>query len=115
MKLGTEEKITVDEMKAMPCISLILPYQSGLKNKARFYNLLTSKADQIEKELLNNYPEGIVASLINQLRNTIKILQCPASEKSIGIFISPLAEKVYFFTPSHLENYKLTVLVKSLN
>ena len=115
MKSRTNKKITADEIEAMPCISLILPYESWLKNKSHFYNLLASKADDIEKDLLNNFPEEMVASLITQLRNIIKTLQCPASEKSIGIFISPVAEKVYFFTPSHLEDYKLAVLVENLN
>lgn len=100
-------------IEAMPCVTLIIPYAAKMKNKTHLHNLLRSKTDETEKELLNDYPTEAVLPLINKLRNAIAVARCPGQGKSIGIFVSPVAEKVYYFSPSHLEDYKLPVLVKS--
>jgi hypothetical protein len=100
-------------IEAMPCVTLIIPYAATMKNKTHLRNLLRSKADETEKELLNDYPRETVLLLINKLRKTITSVRCAVQGKSIGIFVSPLAEKVYYFTPSNLEDYKLPVLIKS--
>ena len=115
MKKRTVAKATADEIEAMPRISLIIPYEVRMKNQKYLHNLLTSKAAEIEQELLNDYTAEIAADLITKLRNTIKSVHSDTHEKSIGIFVSPVAEKVYYFSPSHLEDYKAPVLVQSPN
>lgn len=103
-----------DDEKTLPRISLIIPYNPKMKTQAGMFNLLSAAADKTERELLNSYPEQRVMPVIKKLRSLIKGLHCNKSEKSIGIFVSPVAEKVYFFTPSTLiKNYVPPVLVQT--
>jgi len=102
------------EIQAIPRITLIIPYEGKLKNQTHLDSLLRLKADETEKELLNDYPRETVLPLVNKLRNVIKKVQCADDGKTIGIFVSPWAEKVYYFSPSHLEDFKLPVLVKTM-
>ena len=89
MKKRIATEATANEIEAMPRISLIIPYEGKMKNEKYLYDLLASKSDAIEQELLNGYTGEIVANLIIKLRNTIKSVHCPDHEKSIGIFVSP--------------------------
>ena len=100
-------------IEPMQCVTLIIPYAAKMKNKTHLHNLLRSKVDETEKELLNAYSPDTVLQLINKLRNAMTLAHCPGQGKSIGIFVSQVAEKVYYFTPSHLEDHRLPVLVKS--
>jgi hypothetical protein len=43
----------------------------------------------------------------------IESVRCPGKGKTLAIFISPFAEKVYYFSPSHLEDYKLPDTVET--
>jgi hypothetical protein len=95
------------EIQATPRITLIIPYEEKMTNKTHFDSLLRLKADEAEKELLSVYPRETVLPLINKLRNILKTVQCAGQGKTIGIFVSPSAEKVYYFSPSHLEDFKL--------
>ena len=95
-----------------PRISIVLPYEMKMKNETVLFNLLSTRADKAERELLSNFPEEKVAPVIKKLRKVIKTVKCPSCEKNIAIFISPCTEKVYYFTPSHLEKYKLPALIK---
>jgi len=102
------------EIQATPRITLIIPYEGKLKNQTYLDSLLRKKADETEKELLSVYPCETVLPLIDKLRNIITQVQCADEGKTIGIFVSPWAEKVYYFSPSHLEDFKLPVLVKGI-
>ncbi len=98
--------------KDMPRISLVLPFELKMKNKQALYNLLKKHADIAEQELCTNFPQDKVEPVISKLRKVIKTIECPSNGKNIAIFISPSAEKVYYFTPSNLDKYKLPVLSK---
>ena len=103
-----------DEIQPTPRITLIIPYEGKMTNKTHFDSLLRLKADETEKELLSVYPKETVLPLINKLRSVLKTVECPAQGKTIGIFVSPSAGKVYYFSPSHLEDFKLPVLVETM-
>jgi hypothetical protein len=109
----TDSQENPAEIQTKPCITLIIPYEWKMKNKTYLDSLLRLKADETEKELLNNYPMETVSSLVNKLRNMLKEVRCPSKGKTIAIFISPSAEKVYYFSPSHLEDFKLPGLMES--
>lgn len=101
------------EIETKPCITLIIPYERKLRNKTHLDSLLSLKADETEKELLNDYPMETVLPLVTKLRTMLKTVRCGGKGKTIGIFVSPSAEKVYYFSPSHLEDYKLPSLVET--
>ena len=98
--------------KDMPRISLVLPFELKMKNKQALYELLEKQADRAEQELCTNFSQDKVEPVMNKLRKLIKTIECPSNDKNIAIFISPFAEKVYYFTPSNLDKYKLPVLRK---
>ena len=102
-----------DDEKSLPRISLIVPFDPKMRNQTGLFNLLTAAADKTESELLVNYPEEKVKPVINKLRCLVKSMAGVPREKSIGIFVSPLAEKVYYFTPTSLsKNYFPPVLIR---
>ena len=98
--------------QSLPRISLILPYNLKMKKQPELFNFMAAEADKTEKELLMEYPKEKVVPVINKLRHLIKGMHCSPDGKTAGIFISPFAEKIYYFTPSHLEDRTLPVLVK---
>ena len=53
--------------------------------------------DNAEKELMKNYTENTVVQVVKKLHQVLQSLNYKTHSKSIGIFISPLAEKVYYF------------------
>ena len=106
-----DHQITDDDQN-LPRISLIIPYNLKMKKQPDLFNFMTAQADKIEKELLMKYPGEKVVPVINKLRHLIKGMRCCSHEKTVGIFVSPFAEKIYYFTPSNLGDRKLPVLVK---
>ena len=86
-----------------------------MKKQPDLFNFMTGLADKIEEELLIKHPKEKAIPVINKLRSLIKEMRCRSDGKSVGIFVSPFAEKIYYFTPSNLEEHKLPVLVKHDN
>ena len=84
--------------ESLPRVSLIIPYEPKMKKKSELFDLLSAAADKIEKDLMKNYPEERAMPVIKKLRHLIEGVSPVKKEKSIGIFVSPMAEKVYFFT-----------------
>ncbi|MDE3183974.1 MAG: hypothetical protein KGM16_11200 [Bacteroidota bacterium] len=109
---STNDLEFTDENQSIPRISLILPYEMKMKKKEALLKLLENRADMVEKELLAKFPAEKVALVLKKFRKIIKTVNCPVKEKNIAIFISPVAEKVYYFSPSYLEKYRVPVLVK---
>ena len=107
------KKLTLQNKNSnTPRISIILTYELKMRNKEVLLGMLSARAERAEKQLLREFSEESVLPVICKLRNVIQTIQCPIHEKNIAIFISPYTEKVYYFTPSHLEKYKLPVLVQ---
>jgi hypothetical protein len=72
-----------------------------MKKQAGLFNLLTLAADKTEKELMVNYSKERVIPVIKRLRHLIKSMSCKPDQKTIGLFVSPHSEKLYYFTPSY--------------
>jgi len=98
-----------DPEESQPRISLILPFELKMNHEKRLFELLTFHAEKIEKELRVNYSEERTAPVIKKLHHLIEGIHCPPDNQSIAIFVSPLAEKVYFFkgTRELKKNYPL--------
>ena len=84
--------------ESQPSISLILPFELKMNHEKSLFDLLTLSADKIEKELRVSYPEERITPVIKKLRKLIAGIHCRPNNQSIAIFVSPLTEKVYFFT-----------------
>lgn len=84
--------------ESIPRISLIISFDPKMRTQSGLLNLLTVAADKAEKELMINYQKEKIIPIIEKLRRLITSLVCMQHEKSIGIFVSPFMEKVYYFT-----------------
>ncbi|HXS57699.1 MAG TPA: hypothetical protein VN726_16310 [Hanamia sp.] len=105
-----------DDQRNFPRVSLIIPFDSRMKKQPGLFNLLSSAADKTEKQLLLNYSKERVVPVINKLRHLIKSMICKSDQKTIGIFVSPHLEKLYYFTPSDpAKDYLPPVLVVRLD
>ncbi|MEP6627769.1 MAG: hypothetical protein ABJA32_07285 [Ginsengibacter sp.] len=101
-----------EDPENFPRVSMIIPFDSKMKKQPGLFMLLTSAADKTEKELLVNYSKERVEPVINKLRHLIKSMNCKSNEMTIGIFVSPHMEKLYYFTPTDLaKDYVPPVLV----
>lgn len=98
MKNITEYPEMPDVEESLPRVSLIIPYESKMCKQPELFNLLSSAADKIERDLIKNYPEDRAELIMKKFRHLIEGISCRRDKKSIGIFVSPLAEKVYYFT-----------------
>ena len=95
---------------SLPSISLILPFDSKMKHQSGLLNYMTDQADKVEEGLLKEYSKEKVLPVMNKLRHLIKGMRCRSDGKTVGIFVSSFAEKIYYFTPTHLEERRLPVL-----
>jgi hypothetical protein len=84
--------------ESLPRISLILPFELKMNHEESLSNLLTLSADKIEKELRLTYSAEKTMPVIKKLRHLMAGIHCQPRNQSIAIFVSPLTEKVYFFT-----------------
>ncbi len=71
-----------------------------MKIKSVLDNKLTDAANKIEMELLQKYPLEKVSPVLKKLRDLIKHVIYNPQSRSIAIFVSPVGEKVYYFTHS---------------
>jgi len=95
-----------DDMESLPRISLIIPFEPKMNKKSELLNVLSSAADKAETELKENFPEEKAMPVIIKLRRLIEEIHYEEHNKSIAIFVSPLTEKIYYFTYNNfLENY----------
>jgi len=84
-------------------IETLLPFESKLNKKTELGCTLTAAADKIERDLMASYPEEKVTPVVKKLRTIIKDFNYKGHNKSIAIFVSPLIEKVYYFTNTGIQ------------
>jgi Bacterial archaeo-eukaryotic release factor family 3 len=80
----------------LPCISIIMPFEPKMNLKEALLHKLKLAADNVEDQLLENYPDEKSKPIITRLRQLIKELNFNTHKRSVAIFLSPLIEKVYY-------------------
>jgi hypothetical protein len=105
-KNGYEESSIPEDL---PFISIIIPFEPKMNIKSGFDTIINDAAAKTEKELLKSYPESKATPVIEKMRHALLNLDIQKHKRqSIGIFVSPLLEKVYYFnyhTPREDINY----------
>ena len=93
----------------LPFISIIIPFEPKMNFKSGFDTIISEVVSKTEKEVLKSYPEREAIPVIQKMRQLLDNLDTNKHKKqSIGIFVSPLLEKVYYFnyqTPPDDMNY----------
>ena len=94
----------------LPFISIIIPFEPRMAIKSGFDNIIKKVAAKTEKEVMSSYPENKATPVIKKMHHALYNLDVNKHKKqSIGIFVSPLLEKVYYFnyhTPPANGNYR---------
>ena len=93
-------------LQNLPVISLVFPFELWMYQQASLTKMLTLSADKAEKKLAVKYPQEMVEPVIKKLRHLIGGIECRKQKMSMCIVVSPLTEKVYYFSPTkELSNY----------
>jgi hypothetical protein len=94
----------------LPFISIIIPFEPKMNIKSGFDTIINEVASRTEKEVMKRYSESEAILVIQKMNQLLQNLDPDKHKKqSIGIFVSPLLEKVYYFnyqTPPDEINYK---------
>ena len=86
----------LDVVHYRPSVSLILPFDPKMGLKAEIAHALELAADQVSRELRDQYPEEL-SNLVNaKLRRLIRDLNFNTHKKSVAIYVSPVFEKVLY-------------------
>ena len=114
MKKSIDYSVMPGFEECLPRITLIVSYSSRRKSQAELSKLLSLEADKIEKDLVKNYCSEKTIPIIKRLRHLIEGISLKDDGKSIGIFISPCSENVYYFKATETsELYTPSVLVEA--
>lgn len=98
MNIETEAAIAdvLTSTHYLPCISLIMPFEPKMGLKKELTYKIKIAADQIKKEVNENYPPEKATPVLNKLMKVIDGLNYNTHKKSVAIFISPVFEKVIY-------------------
>jgi hypothetical protein len=79
-----------------PAVSIIMPFEPKMGLKAELTHSLKLAVNKVEQQLQKNYPKDICGLVMQKLRSVIKELNYNTHKNSLGIFISPVFEKVLY-------------------
>ncbi len=91
-----DEKAVLSAVKYLPAVSLILPFEPKLSPRPELEYRLKMAVNKTEKELMANYPPEKVQPLMDKLRKLVGGINFSTHKKSLGIFISPVVEKMFY-------------------
>jgi uncharacterized protein YbcI len=79
-----------------PSVSIIMPFEPKMNLKKELTHSLQVAADKLEKELKQNYPNEMGNLVMHKLQDIFNNLNYNTHKKSIGIFVSPVFEKILY-------------------
>ena len=91
-----EDHHVIDDVKYLPCVSVIMPFDPKMGQKAVIENRLKSAMNKVRNELQVSYPYEKAAPVFQKLDSLIQNLNYGTHKKSIAVFVSPLVAKVYY-------------------
>ena len=100
------------DFKNLPHVSLIIPFCHEMTKKATLTKLLAKAVGEAEENLLRKHSKEKAVPVIKNLHFLVKNVECSKDEKTLAIFVTPFARKIYYFTPSNVKHINLPVLVK---
>jgi len=89
-----------DLKEDFPHISLIIPYTPGMNKQKELDKCLASATARAEKEVQEKYSKEQSALLLKKLHKVVGEVRISKDEKTLAIFVSLIAQKIYYFTPS---------------
>jgi hypothetical protein len=104
---STKEYIKMPgDLKSLPLVSLVFPFEPQMNEQLPLTKMLTLSADGVEKELAAKYPKEMVEPVMKKLRHLIAGILCRKGNMSMCILVCAASEHVYYFSPTpQLSNY----------
>ncbi len=93
---STAEREAIATVEFLPAISIIMPFTPVMTVKKNLEHSLKNVMGKIEAVLTTHYTVEKAIPVLIKLRNLIYNLNYSTHKKSIAIFVSPVAEKVYY-------------------
>ena len=89
-----------------PCISIIIPFELKMSTTAGLHAVLAEAVSREEEKLRQSFSQEEATPVIAKLHSLIRNLEGNPHHLSLGIFVSPLSSKVYYFnyTDNELKN-----------
>lgn len=94
--LYQEDHKVIDDVKYLPCVSVIMPFDPKMGQKSSIESRLRSALSKVKKELQENYPDEKALPVFQKLSSLVQNLNYSTHKKSIVVFVSPLVAKVYY-------------------
>jgi len=94
--LASQLKELLEAVHYRPAISLIMPFEPKMKDKAELTKRLKFAYDQIKKEVHHNYNDELAELVLSKLRKQVEHINYSTYKKTVAIFISPVFEKVLY-------------------
>lgn len=94
--VSSEIHEVIEAIHYRPSVSVIMPFEPKMGLKAELTQALNMAADQVERELMENFPDELSLLVMRKLKTIIKNLNFNTYKKSIAVFVSPVFEKVLY-------------------
>ena len=94
---STSEREAIASVEFLPAISIVMPFTPVITLKKNLEFSLKNVMGKVEAMLTTYYTVEKAIPVILKLRNLINNLNYNTHKKSVAIFVSPVAEKVYYF------------------
>lgn len=118
-QLSPEIKEVMNALHYRPAVSVILPFETKVGLVAELQKDLKYALDKTERQLRDQYPAELVASVMNKFTTLTADIKIPAGKKGMALFASPVFSKLIFLeelVPSRIvidESFEVRDLVFS--
>jgi hypothetical protein len=80
----------------LPAVSIIHPFEPMMSSKSELEFKLKRAVQKVESQLMEDYPADKAWPVLLRLNLLVHNLNYNTQKKSVAIFVSPVAEKVYY-------------------
>ncbi|MEO8413220.1 MAG: hypothetical protein ABI472_06150 [Ginsengibacter sp.] len=86
----------LETIPVYPSISIIMPFEPKMTSKRELSVSVNNAMVRAEQELLENFQIDLAMLVIEKLKIVVRDLEYSTHKKSIGIFVSPVFEKILY-------------------
>jgi hypothetical protein len=95
-QLSPEIKEVMNALHYRPAVSVILPFETKVGLMAEVQKELKYALDKTERQLREQYPAEMVATVMHKINDLTAEIKIPAGKKGLAIFASPVFSKLMF-------------------
>lgn len=95
-QLSPEIKEVLNALHYRPAVSVILPFETKVGLMAELQKELKYAIDKTERQLRDQYPAELVASVMQKIKELTTDIKIPAGKKGMAIYASPVYSRLLF-------------------